>query len=249
MLFSGPAVASLGISEISRQLDVPKAVVHRIVTTLCSRNFLELDAETRRYRLGSSWLVLGNTYRQRLDLRDMAKDSLRRLSDLTSETTTLSIRQGNHRIYVDQVTPPRDVIMSVQIGTSYPLHAGSSSKAFLAFLTPEEQKDYFDSVSLEQLTAQTKVKREELLAELALIRVRGYSSSFGERQQGAGAVAAPLLDFEAKPVAVMSVCGPADRIELRVDDLSEALLAETRALSERLGHRAHEPSEGTMSRA
>lgn len=242
LLFSRPSVTSLGVSEISRELDVPKAVVHRIVTTLCGRNFLELDAETRRYRLGSSWLVMGAAYRQRLDLREVAKDSLRHLSELTSETTTLSIRQGNHRIYVDQVTPPRDVIMSVQIGQSYPLHAGSSSKAFLAFLSPEEQQDYFDSVALEQLTAQTKVRREELFAELALIRVRGYSSSFGERQQGAGAVAAPLLDFESRPVAVMSVCGPADRIEPRVEELAEALLAETRVLSERLGHRAHEPS-------
>jgi DNA-binding IclR family transcriptional regulator len=125
---------------------------------------------------------------------------------------------------------------------SYPLHAGSSSKAFLAFLTPEEQKDYFDTVALEQLTTRTKVKREELLAELALIRVRGYASSFGERQQGAGAVAAPLLDFEAKPVAVMSVCGPADRIEPRVEELADALLSETRTLSERLGHRYQEGS-------
>lgn len=243
MLFSSTGVSSLGVSEISRQLDVPKAVVHRIVTTLCGRSFLELDPDTRRYRLGSSWLVLGNAYRQRLDLRDLAKDSLRRLSDLTHETTTLSIRQGNHRIYVDQVTPPRDVIMSVQIGTSFPLHAGGSSKAFLAFLTPEEQQDYFDSVSLEQVTAQTKVKREELLAELAFIRVRGYASSFGERQQGAGAVAAPLLDFDGKPVAVMSVCGPADRIEFRVEELSKALLAETRSLSERLGYRDQQPQD------
>jgi DNA-binding IclR family transcriptional regulator len=237
LLFSRPGVTSLGVSEISRELDLPKAVVHRILTTLCGRNFLDLDAESRRYRLGSSWLVLGSAYRQRLDLRELAKGSLRRLSDLTNETTTLSIRQGNHRIYVDEVTPPRDVIMSVQIGTSYPLHAGSSSKAFLAFLSDEEQQDYFDSVALEQLTAQTKVRREEVLAELALIRVRGYASSFGERQQGAGAVAAPLLDFESKPVAVMSVCGPADRIEPRVEELAQALLAQTRTLSEQLGYR------------
>ena len=243
LLFSRPGVSSLGVSEISRELDLPKAVVHRILTTLCGRNFLELDAESRRYRLGSSWLVLGSAYRQRLDLRELAKGSLRRLSELTSETTTLSIRQGNHRIYVDEVTPPRDVIMSVQIGTRYPLHAGSSSKAFLAFLPEDEQQDYFDSVALEQLTAQTKVRREELLAELALIRVRGYASSFGERQQGAGAVAAPLLDFESKPVAVMSVCGPADRIETRVDELAQALLVETRALSEQLGYREQTPSD------
>ena len=39
---------------------------------------------------------------------------------------------GVERIYVDQVTPSREVKMTVQVGASFPLHAGSSSKAFLA---------------------------------------------------------------------------------------------------------------------
>jgi hypothetical protein len=36
---------------------------------------------------------------------------------------------------------------------------------------------------------------------------------------------------------VISVCGPAERIERQVDDLAGALLAETTALSVRLGFR------------
>lgn len=126
--------------------------------------------------------------------------------------------------------------MSVEVGAQYPLHAGSSSKAFLAFLPPEEQEDYIESVALAQLTSHTIVDRTALLSELSAIRERGFAMSFGERQAGAGAVAAPLLDFEAKPVAVISVCGPADRIEGKVDELAAALLEETAALSRRLGH-------------
>ncbi|MGV9801614.1 IclR family transcriptional regulator [Mycobacterium sp. NPDC003449] len=236
MLFTRPGTTSLGISEISRELGLPKAVVHRIVTTLCSRNFVELDPSTRRYALGPSWLVMSSTYSRNLDVRDLARDALRRLSGRTTETSTLSIRHGNHRVYVDQVTPPREVIMSVQVGAQFPLHAGSSSKAFLAFLPREDQDDYIESIDLVQLTGQTIVDRAELLAELQAIRERGYAVSFGERQAGAGAVAAPLLDFEDKPVAVISVCGPAERIRGRVDELADALLAETTALSARLGH-------------
>lgn len=236
MLFARPGTESLGISEISRALDLPKAVVHRIVTTLCGRDFLELDPATRRYRLGPSWLVMGSTYSHRLDVRDLARDTLRELSAVTDETSTLSIRHGYHRVYLDQVTPKRLLIMSVQVGDRYPLHAGSSSKAFLAFLPPEEQEDYLDSVDLVQLTEQTKVDRAELTTELAEIRERGYAYSFGERQQGAGAVAAPLFDFEGKPVAVISVCGPGDRIQPRVDELAATLLERTRALSARLGY-------------
>jgi len=238
LLFTQPNATSLGVSEISRSLELPKAVVHRILTTLCSRDFLELNESTRRYALGPSWLVMGSTYAQRVDVRDLARDALVRLSAQTSETSTLSIRHGNHRVYLDQVTPRREVIMSVEVGARFPLHAGSSSKAFLAFLPPEEQADYLDSVELVALTEQTVIDRRLLADELAAIRERGYAVSFGERQQGAGAVAAPLLDFEDRPAAVVSVCGPAARIQGNVEALSGALLAETRELSVRLGRRA-----------
>ncbi|MBC2961737.1 IclR family transcriptional regulator [Nocardioides deserti] len=237
LLFTEPNAASLGVSEISRSLDLPKAVVHRILTTLCSRDFLELNESTRRYTLGPSWLVMGSTYAQRVDVRDLARDALVRLSAQTSETSTLSIRHGNHRVYLDQVTPRREVIMSVEVGARFPLHAGSSSKAFLAFLPPEDQEDYLHSVDLVALTDQTVIDRRLLAEELAAVRERGYSVSFGERQQGAGAIAAPLLDFENRPAAVVSVCGPAARIQGNVEALAAALLAETRELSARLGHR------------
>ncbi|MDQ6524037.1 IclR family transcriptional regulator [Nocardioides sp. LHD-245] len=236
MLFARPNTTSLGITEISRELDLPKAVVHRIVTTLCGRDFLELDPTSRRYNLGPSWLVMGSTYSQRVDVRDLTRDTLRELSATTDETSTLSIRHGYHRVYLDQVTPKRLVIMSVQVGDRFPLHAGSSGKAFLAFLPREEQEDYLDSVDLVQLTEQTKVDRDELLQELRDVRERGYAFSFGERQQGSGAVAAPLLDFESKPVAVISVCGPGDRIHPRVEELAQILLERTQAISARLGY-------------
>lgn len=237
LLFTRPNATSLGVSEIARSLDLPKAVVHRILTTLCTRDFLEVDEASRRYALGPSWLVMGSTYAQRVDVRDIARGALVRLSSRTSETTTLSIRHGNHRVYLDQVTPRREVIMSVEVGARFPLHAGSSSKAFLAFLPPEEQEDYLESVDLVALTDQTVIDRALLQDELRAIRERGYAVSFGERQQGAGAVAAPLLDFEDRPAAVVSVCGPAARIQGSVEQLAEALLAETRELSARLGHR------------
>jgi IclR family transcriptional regulator, acetate operon repressor len=236
MLFTSPGTRSLGVSEIARALDLPKAVVHRILTTLCSRDFLELDAATRRYTLGPSWLVMGSTYAQRVDVRDLAREALVRLSKRTNETTTLSIRHGYHRVYLDQVTPPREVIMSVQVGARFPLHAGSSSKSFLAFLPSEEQADYLESVDLVALTEQTVVDKSLIRDELRIIRERGYAVSFGERQQGAGAVAAPLLDVDGRPVAVVSVCGPAARIQGRVQELADELLEETRGLSARLGH-------------
>jgi DNA-binding IclR family transcriptional regulator len=236
-LFVDAPGPSLGITEIANELRLSKAVVHRVVTSLRDAEFLEADAESRRYRLGPASLALGLAYLDRIDVRTLARPELEQLSLITQETATLSVRHGRQRVYIDQVTPSTEIRMTVAIGQPYPLHAGSSSKAFLAFLTDAEREDYLSSGPLEALTDVTIVDRAALEKELDLIRQRGYARSYGERQPGAASVAAPILDHEGRPVAAISVCGPFERFRRRADEAAVQLLAATRGLSGRLGHR------------
>jgi IclR family acetate operon transcriptional repressor len=236
LLFSRSHEPSLGVTEIGRRLGLSKAVVHRILTTLCSRQLIVADETSRRYVLGPASLALGRAFLDRVDVRDLAREPMRRLSAATNETSTLSIRLRHSRVYLDQVTPHRDVKMEVQVGAAFPLHAGSSSKAFLAFLTEAEREAYLESGPLLALTDHTVVDPNFLRDELRVIRERGYAASFGERQAGAASVAAPVFDHEARPVAVISVCGPVERVRTRVGEIAGILLAEVRDLSTRLGH-------------
>ena len=127
--------------------------------------------------------------------------------------------------------------MTVPIGQPFPLHAGSSSKAFLAFLTEDEQAEYLRTQQLDALTDRTIVDAEALRAELRTIRGRGFARSLGERQRGAASVAAPVFSHEGKPIAVISVCGPLERFRAHSDDAAKHLLEQTRELSRRLGFR------------
>ncbi len=235
-LFTRVDRPDLGVTDIAKELGLSKAVVHRVLNTLAATGFVETTAETRRYRLGPVLLVLGMTYMDRLDIRQLALPVLRELSVGTNETATLSLRYGWERIYIDQVTPDREVKMTVVLGQKFPLHAGSSSKAFLAFLPEDEQQQYLQHQQLDRLTDETIVDPEVLRGELAKIRDAGVAVSAGERQAGAGSVAAPLLDHRGQPAAVVSVCGPLERFRGEVDDISGVLLKTTTALSSRLGH-------------
>ncbi|GMQ85841.1 MAG: IclR family transcriptional regulator [Acidimicrobiia bacterium] len=226
--------ATAGVTELSSQLGLSKAVVHRILASLRVKGFVDVDESTRRYSLGPASLALGLTYLQQIDVRDAARSVLRDLSDRTNETATLSVRRGDVRMYVDQVTPPREVKMTVQLGHPYPLHAGGSSKAFLAYL-PDTRVDEYLSGPLEALGKNTITDPARLREELAVIRKRGYASSFGERMEGAGSIAAPVFDHENGPVAVISVCGPVERFRDEVDEIAPVLLAATTRLSRRLG--------------
>ncbi|MEO7130567.1 MAG: IclR family transcriptional regulator [Dermatophilaceae bacterium] len=225
----------LGVTEIAEGLGLSKAAVHRVLSSLRSSDLIELNEETHRYALGVGAMRLGLAYLRRIDIRRMAHPELVALSRLTGETATLSIRTGMSRAYVDQVTPAREVIMSVGLGESFPLHAGGSSKAFLAFLPHEEIEDYLTSGPLEALTSATVVDPVALREELDAIRARGWARSNGERKGGAASVAAPVLNHLGAPIAAVSVCGPSERFLEEFEECRVALLDVTARLSLRLG--------------
>lgn len=235
LLFASSVEANLGVTQIANQLGLSKAVVHRILSALRNKGLVEFDEGSRRYSLGPVIMSLGLTYLQKLDVRAVAMPELVELSHETNETTTLSVRTGSNRVYVDQVTPMREVLMSVKIGVPYPLHAGASSKAFLAFLPGEEIDRYLDE-PLAKVTAGTITDRRKLRRELAQIAERGWAASVGERQIGAGSVAAPILDYRDYPIAVVSVCGPADRMLVEMDACVEKLVVATSRISRQMGH-------------
>ena len=168
-LFAGDR-STLGVTEIAAELSISKAVVHRILTSLKDRGLVASDATTRKYSLGPAVLELAARYREQLDVRPLALEAMERLTAATNETATMSIRSGWQRIYVEQVTPPLEVKMTVKLGVSHPLHAGSSSKAFLAFLPESEQQAFFDSGTLTAVTGATVTSPAKLRKELARIR-------------------------------------------------------------------------------
>lgn len=235
LLFASSSSPQLGVTEIATSLGMSKSAVHRILLSFRNKNLLELDPVSRKYSLGPTLLGLGARYLGRLDIRKMAAPELSSLSRATNETATLSVRSGDERVYIDQVTPDREVLMSVQLGMAYPLHAGASSKAFLAFLAPEEIDRYL-SGQLAKVTTKTVTDVRRLRRELGEIRQRGWAQSLGERQVGAGSVAAPVFDARGVPVAVVSVCGPADRMADEIGQCADRLLVCTGRLSAQLGY-------------
>ena len=202
---------SLGVSALARDLGLSKAVVHRILRTLVQRGLLETDAGTREYRLGPSAAALGARALRGLDLRVAAMPVLRELQAGTGETTTVSAHVPGGRVYLDQVESTQEIKMTVELGRRFPLHAGSSSTCILAFL-PEEEIQAVLSGPLDTLTRRTIVDVAGLRQRIHDVRTHGFACSDGERQEGAGSVAAPVFGVDGLVKGAISICGPAARV-------------------------------------
>lgn len=203
---------SIGVSAISRELSLSKAVVHRILQSLASRDLVRIDAETREYSLGPSATALGARALHQLDLRTVAREELITLRNETQETTTLSLLVVDKRTYVDQYVSAQEIKMTVELGRMYPLYAGASSRAILAFLPEADVARVFET-GLEPLTGETIHDRDILAERLAEVHRDGYATSQGERQSGAGSVAAPVFGSDGRVIGSISVCGPLARFD------------------------------------
>lgn len=228
--------ADVGISQLSRQTGMSKAVVHRIVRTLVARDFFAYDEGSQRYHLGSGALVVGLAAVQRLNVPGAAAKHLEALVESTQETATLSVRTEHQRTYVRQHLSPREIHMSVRIGAQFPLHRGASSLAILAALDDLEIEEVIEEASAAGGGAGIDVER--VRRQVGEIRDRGFSYSRGERQLGAAALACAIRLSDGTVWGAASVCGPADRFDERaVEEYSKEIRKTAASISRDLGFR------------
>jgi DNA-binding IclR family transcriptional regulator len=96
-------------------------------------------------------------------------------------------------------------------GRTVPLHATSTGKAYLAFMSREEQAAALGG-RLERYTATTITDRRTLDAELAEVRRTGFATCVGELEESLFGASAPVLSEQGRPVAIVSVWGTERRL-------------------------------------
>jgi len=211
----------MGVTEIARRVGLPKSVVHYHVSALVRNHYVEARPD-RRYGLGHAALKLGRGSYGSLELRARALPHLRSLHHDTWETVTLSVLVGREQVYVDQLVSPQEIKLAVELGRPFPLHAGASGRAILAFL-PEATRETLLAEPLEPLTAATVVSPPDLRTLLSGVRSAGLAVSRNERQAGAASVAAPVFDIHGVAGAV-GVSGPEYRFDSPAIERYESLV-------------------------
>lgn len=229
---------SLPLSVLAEQSGLSLTTVHRLLGTLMAHGLVEQSPETSRYRLGMRFVELGMEILDRQSVRTVAYPVLNRLMEECKEVVHLGIVSDFEVVYVEKIDCYQTLRMYSQIGRRSPLHCTGLGKALLAHLPPEDVREFLKRKGCRRYTERTITGVKELLAELALIRERGYALDNEEHEPGIRCVAAPVFGFRRTVVAALSVAGPT----LRMDDAKVAqlipLVREAAAeVSRRLGYR------------
>jgi DNA-binding IclR family transcriptional regulator len=203
---AGPTSASA--PALARACGLNRATAWRLLKTMQARGLVALDAATGRYSIGLTTVELGNAGPDALIAA--ARPVLERTCAQTGETASLAVPGMGGLTYVDEVTPTA-VLTASWLGRSVPVHATSTGKALLAFLPVEQVRRLLDG-ALTAFTDTTITDPQALAAELATTRARGYGVCAGELESSLYGVSAPVLDRAGRPLAVLSIWGPKDRV-------------------------------------
>jgi len=198
---------SVGVTELSRRVNLPKATVQLILVTLHSAGWLAKSAPPTRWRPADKLFGLGGRFYQSWDLRTVALPLMEELRNRTEESVNLILQQTRYIVVVERVNSLLPITVSGSVGTVTPIQATASGKAILAKLSDQEIMELIGAEG-ERCNENTIVDTSKLLVELSEVRKRGYAVSWQEWKHGIVAVGAAITDGMNRPIAAVSVAGP-----------------------------------------
>jgi IclR family acetate operon transcriptional repressor len=226
----------IGISELARRTGLSTSTVHRLLVSMVDNDLVRQSSD-RRYSLGPLVIQLGRNGGIPTTLRDAALPVARAARDEVDETVGIhELLPSGHRAVVDQVESRQELRRTyTELGVSLPIVHGAPGKAMLAFL-PAERREWWLAQGIDPATPTTIADPDQLRAQLAEIRERGWAYSDAERTPGIRAVAAPVFDHTGAVLGALGFSVPTVRMDRpRVQELGERIAAAAWQVSTTLG--------------
>ena len=196
-------------SQLMTSLRIPRSSLFHLLTNLLSRNFLERDPQSERYRLGAELAAIARKV-QRPSVRDRIAPLLRQLSLEVSETCGFYVQVGDSVEVVASAISTQALSYTMKAGMSAPLHAVSAGKIVLSELSAEDTNRYLDHAAFAAVTPHTIRSKSRLKKEIGQVKATGFAYSREEFTLGITAIATAVR-HEAAFLGAINLAVPTAR--------------------------------------
>jgi DNA-binding IclR family transcriptional regulator len=222
----------LGVNWIAQRLGREKSQVSRALRALEVEGMVERDPVTRRYRLG--WRLFALAARtQQVRLVQMAAPFLRRLAAVTDEDTHLCVLRGEMVLTLLSM-PSSRAYHRIWEGISVPLIMSASGRSLVADWHQDHVLELLSTRLPGGLGSSPGVEKQ-WAADIAHIRLHGYSVTGAELDDSAAAVSAPVRDHRGLITAAVSVSVTRAPVAERLHQMGGIVAETARQLSIALG--------------
>lgn len=208
----------LSLGQIAGSVGLPRSTVQRIVNSLIAEGLVMASSNGGDLRLGPEIQSLAAA--GRIDVAQMVRPILTKLSKETGETVDLAVFRNDHMVFVDQVVGTHRLRTVSAPGETFPMSVTANGKAVLALLT--------DDLTMPLVTEEiqsTKGKTKslsEIMAEIGQIRQTGIAWDQNEHTDGISAVGC-AFQTPSGLIYAISIPAPSQRFDTRREALATAL--------------------------
>lgn len=224
------------LSDLAVRTGLSTSTVHRLLTTLEKRRFVQFDPTCSKWHVGAQSFAVGATFTRRRNVVAQAVPYLRKLRDRTRETANLAVVDDEAIMVLTRVES-REIMRSLtKLGGRVAMVASGVGKAVLATYSDAEVSAIIRHHGMPRLTEKSIVRPGDLFKELAAVRRQGYAVDDEEACMGLRCVATVVYNDCSEPLAAISVSGMTSRVsDDRLPELGRAVREVAAELTAALG--------------
>lgn len=198
--------------EIADLSNLQRPTVHRMLKTLVAEGLVFREEASKRYFLGPLLFELGIAAMRQFKLVELCTPALRRLADLTRDTSFLFVRSGIDAVCLERIQGSYPIqTPSVPVGSRQPLGVSAGGLALLSALPDDEIRDIV-AANAHLLAAYGGLSSAELLKLVKDAQRRKYAV-IGERAvPGVTAIGIAIRSRTRIPVVSLAIAATTDRM-------------------------------------
>ena len=228
----------LGITEISEKVGLHKSTVHRLLSTLIYKGYVEQNHINNKYKLTLKLFEIGNKRVENMDLVEVARPYLKELVEKTNEVAHLVVSEGTEIIYVAKEESQNTIRTHSRIGHRRPLYCTAVGKSILSHMSDKEINDIWNKSHIEKLTEHTITDFEKLKECLCEVREKGYAVDEQENEVGVRCVAASIFNHKGEVCGAISISGSIISFtDEKLEEFSKLIIEYARKISKKLGYK------------
>ena len=228
--------SGLTLTEVARGCGLSKSATYSLIRTLVDRGHLREVPEGPLYQLGTALIQLGELALDQNPLGDLARPILTHLSNELVMTSRIAIADGGQPTFIERVDGPGMVRFHAPIGKSEFPHSSSAGKAILACMPNDEVRELCARLGMPSRTRNTITSPDVLIADLEMVRTRGFAIEDGEDAEGVACVAAAFYDRRGECAGAISVTFiGSESSPDRIQEIGTVVRAHAAQVSEALG--------------
>lgn len=199
------------LTDLSLHTGLSPSTVHRLLTTLQERRFVQYDSGRQLWSVGQQAFSVGAAFGQRQALVAPALPHLRHLRDLTRETANFGVLDDGEIVVMAQAESREIVRAIARTGGRAGLVNSALGKAVLSAYSQEDMEAV---LALPESRSGPIAAQAALRAEWAKAKALGYAIDNRDGDRGITCVASPVRNAAGDVVGAISVSGLSARMSI-----------------------------------